>query len=74
MLTRIFDEVSEHGFQETPPGMAFWVGTGPYGATCKGCTFYEGRRCLKYRRLTGYRGKQFRAETPSCKYFEPSKK
>ncbi len=69
MLTLMFDEASERGYAITPVGMAFWSGTGPVGKLCKNCLLYEQRRCLKYKQLTGRKGKRFPAGTLSCKYF-----
>ena len=72
MLTKIFDAASERGFVETPPGMAFWIGTGPAGEICGGCTYFQGTtkgRCRKYRKLTGRNGGRFKRRSAACKYF-----
>lgn len=44
-LTSMFDEQSERGFRDTPPGMAHWTGTGPDNTTCRECAHFgrEGR-------------------------------
>ncbi len=72
MLTIMFDDATERGYALTPPGMAFWADTGPVGKTCRDCVHYHQKqgRCLKYQQLMGCKGKRFRADTPSCKYFE----
>ena len=70
MLTTMFDDASERGYAITPAGMAYWSDTGPVGKLCRNCWFYKQRRCLKYKLLTGCKGKRFPAGTPSCKYFE----
>jgi hypothetical protein len=64
----------------TPAGMAHWVGTGPVGATCKGCAFFRdiprdnGRtwhnRCKQYRALTGEIGGGIPRDTPACRHFQ----
>jgi len=43
-LTKAFGEVDALAAR-TPPGMAFWAGTGPKGRTCRECLHYsvEGR-------------------------------
>ncbi len=70
MLTRMFDDVSENGHAQTPRGMAFWADTGPLGAKCRDCRSYSKGHCLRYQQLMGRRGMNFRADTPSCKYFK----
>ncbi len=70
MLTRVFDDASERGHAITPRGMAFWADTGPFGVTCRDCRFYHKGHCRRYQQLTGRPGKNFRADTRSCKYFE----
>ena len=69
MLTTMFDEASERGYAITPSGMAYWSDTGPVGTLCGDCRFFKQRRCLKYKQLTGGKGKRFPAGTLSCKYF-----
>ncbi len=70
MLTQMFDEMSERGYAITPSGIAFWAGTGPPDVTCKSCSFYRKKRCLKYKQLTSRNGQCFSAHTPACKYLE----
>jgi hypothetical protein len=60
--------------------MAHWAGTGPIGATCKGCVFFgdipreEGptrrNRCKQYRTLTGEIGGGIPGDTPACRHFQ----
>ena len=77
MLTRIFDKTSEVGFAKTPPGMAFWIGTGPHGAKCKNCAAFNGEAkgyCRRYHRMTNRKGKRFAGSSAACKYFESATK
>jgi hypothetical protein len=63
----------------TPAGMAHWAGTGPSGATCGACMFYEyfdnkmkrvPNRCLLFHLSTKTHCKTPISEiTPACKYF-----
>ncbi len=39
-MTSIYDDISEKGIRETPPGMAHWTGTGPKGKVCRECVHY----------------------------------
>ena len=39
--TRIFDSRTEVGIRTTPPGMAFWAGSGPAGKTCRECIHWQ---------------------------------
>lgn len=68
--------------RRTPPGMAFWAGTGPAGATCRGCQFWlsdgyladcgllKDSICGKYRSMmNGEAGAKLSHYTPACKYF-----
>lgn len=67
---------------EIVPGMAFYAGTGPFEAKCKGCKFYgyyrESKKgksyrtmaCLMFKKMTGKFGPRLKPHTPACKYFE----
>jgi hypothetical protein len=62
------------------PGMAYFPGTGPPGATCGQCKWkgyirtdtvrITWRGCEKFKKLTGRVGPEFINDTPACKYFE----
>lgn len=84
-LTQMFDEQSERGIRDTKPGMAFWVGSGPSGKTCRGCksfnsedTYASGYRagtpkpvpCAKYTHMMGRKGPKIQHDYRACKYFE----
>ena len=71
--------------RRTKPGMAFWTGTGPQGASCRECVFWGlGRKfkrdtwgelrprvCLKYSALMrGAKGPGVPHHMDACKYFE----
>lgn len=69
--------------RKTPPGMAFWAGTGPAGKTCRECKFWENQgwltscgllkdaHCEKYTRMmNGNVGGRIPHFTVACKYFE----
>ena len=57
--------------RDTPPGMAFWQGSGPTGMRCQDCAFFMGNRktgalgveivkegrCKKYIKLVGRGGR-----------------
>lgn len=73
--------------KRTPPGMAFWAGTGPAGATCRGCEKWDSlgyyadcgllkdSPCAKYRSMmNGTQGDKLPHFTPACKYFEAARK
>lgn len=78
-LTRIEGVPSK---EEIIPGMAYYAGSGPASATCKGCKWYgyyreskEGKSyrtmaCNMFKKLTGKFGPRLKAHTPACKYFE----
>lgn len=66
----------------TPPGMAFWAGTGPANTTCRGCQHWRSggyligtgmlmdSPCGKYESMmNGETGPRLPHFTPSCKYF-----
>jgi hypothetical protein len=68
--------------RNTPPGMAYWAGTGPHGQTCKSCAHFgeipsETRtglvhrdRCALYQKQSdGHVGPKLPPNTPACKYF-----
>ena len=39
-LTDMYQAEAEKGMRETPPGMAYWKGTGPKGMRCRQCEYY----------------------------------
>lgn len=66
---------------ETVPGMAHFAGTGPKGATCRGCVFlkdlpdpnsphFHRSRCERYFQLTGQIGGRIEGGLKACRYFE----
>ena len=79
-------EISE-ACRLSPPGMAYFAGTGPAGAICKECSFfqydaatpYTPMRCAKYVAMMKTAGQNrpavFRVppSTAACKYFDPIK-
>ncbi len=74
MFTTLFDEVSERGFRESPPGMAHWAGTGPLGRKCRHCAFFSGKAgkkgaCGKFTQIMHKKGPKFAGYIASCKYF-----
>lgn len=77
MLTRIFDQAAEDGHARTPPGMAYWIGTGPTGMQCQDCRHFDGDAaggwCRKVKAMTGRRRKNIPAGCAACKYFEAAK-
>lgn len=78
-LTRPLGDVFEENLVRTHQGMAHFAGTGPVGATCKGCTHFStpshaaaarAATCQKYQRLTGKQGQKIPPSADACKYFE----
>lgn len=70
--------------RKTPHGMAHWAGTGPQGATCRGCKHWgfsgylaatgllKDSHCDKYTRMmNGEAGGRLAHYQSACKYFEP---
>lgn len=67
---------------DTRPGMAYFVGTGPQGRTCGDCkfrgykresrkgTFYHTGSCRKFLEQSKRHGPEVNRHNPSCKYFE----
>lgn len=56
----------------TVPGMAHFAGSGPEGASCGGCLHWRGS-CLQFARMMPAAGGiAVAAETPACRYFEPT--
>jgi len=41
MKFTVIDKNLDERQANTPPGMAFWAGTGPAGRTCRECSFYQ---------------------------------
>lgn len=79
--------VLEEMRRRTPPGMAHWAGTGPEGATCRGCAHWKttgylagsgllkNSPCDKYRRMMGgVDGPPIPHYAPACKWIEPREK
>ena len=53
--------------EATPPGMAYWLGTGPVGTVCEQCSFYGydiqyPNSCHRYFLLTTQHGARFRSQ------------
>ena len=67
---------------KTVAGMAHFAGTGPVGATCSRCKFWQksggqqksGRKpkyiCEKFRTMTGDAAKLIPGTSPACRHFE----
>lgn len=76
-LTEVFVGDFSARVSETPPGMAYLVGSGPSDKNCGDCGHMCRRRdissrswfCGKYKAMTGYWGKSLLKRTKSCKYF-----
>lgn len=84
-LTVIDKELDDRAVR-TPRGMAFWIGTGPQGSTCRECKFYtfegykanrgnkggmlKNGRCQKYESLMRAHGPTIPCELSACKYFD----
>jgi hypothetical protein len=79
-LTMGQDPVLAKQIAQSRPGMAHFAATGPFGATCKDCTYWqklEGKeggkeklRCAKYKQLTGHLGPPVAGKIEACRYFE----
>ncbi len=41
MKLTVIDKSIDEMQAKTPPGMAYWAGTGPTGTTCRECHFYQ---------------------------------
>ena len=81
----VIDPELEKKRSKTPPGMAFWAGTGPEGTTCRECLnygndgYYSANSkngstlrpgpCAKFQSMMERRGPSIPYNTPSCKYF-----
>lgn len=81
----VLDVAFENRVAKTPPGMAFWAGTGPTGKTCRECSHYgfngytssksanggtlKNGPCERY---VSQMGRAYRVpfDTASCKFFE----
>ena len=62
--------------EATPPGMAYWLGTGPPDTLCEQCSFYGydiqyPNSCHRYFLLTTQHGAPLPISTPSCLRFRP---
>lgn len=59
----------------TVVGMAHFAGSGPSGATCGGCDYWQtppGKKiiiCEKYRLMTGDKAKAIPASTQACRHY-----
>jgi hypothetical protein len=64
--------------RKTPPGMAHWASTGPAGATCGRCLFYQNKteRCGKYIAMMRAGGSRnvpvlkVPSSTEACRHYE----
>jgi hypothetical protein len=59
---------------QTFEGMAHFAGSGPFGARCRNCRFWDGgagrnRSCAQFRRMTGVKSKLVPGYAEACKYF-----
>ena len=76
-LTNMFDEDSERGLRKTPPGMAYWAGTGPTGNKCRDCVHFSGKegkkgtceKTVNYLQVQKSRVKAQKFPADACKYF-----
>jgi hypothetical protein len=75
-LTAGHDPILAEQISASRPGMAHFAATGPLGATCKQCSYWQNatgkRRCAKYRQLTGHSGPPIAGILEACRYFERS--
>jgi hypothetical protein len=69
--------ISRDQTASTVPGMAHFAGTGPFGATCGDCSFWQTipksqrMHCAKYVRMTKDKVKKpVPSRTPACRHFE----
>lgn len=82
-LTEAYDDALEKTLSWTHQGMAHFAGTGPDHTTCNSCAFYgtglrkrthsekpADQSCMKYKALTGLKGKTFPRSVKACKYYE----
>lgn len=80
----VTDKELERREINTAPGMAFWAGTGPAGATCGKCEHYgyhydddkglprrKTKSCAQFFRMTGRHGGSLTTSQSACKYFKP---
>ena len=79
-LTQPYDNEMARKIRDTPAGMAHWTGTGPKRMTCRMCIFFKfnghnvaGKMklgsCLKFKSMTGKKGKNFEHFHASCRFF-----
>lgn len=82
----VVDLEFENRAARTPPGMAFWAGTGPKDTTCRECILYvlngytsfksgkggtlRNGTCKRYSDSMSGAPQRIPFDTPSCKYFE----
>lgn len=64
-LTDSFAPEVERGMERTPDGMAYWLGTGPKGKTCRECIFFASDK--SYHSQSGKYGGQLKP-APCRKY------
>lgn len=81
-LTNVFDDTTERRMRDTKDGMAHWTRTGPEGARCRDCHFFDCKPeertsyanpiapCRKLKIITKRKGKPFGGNVASCRYFE----
>ena len=85
----VVDPILESQIAKTPPGMAFWSGTGPERTTCRTCVFYTFEGYMSYRsnkggmlkrgackefiRLVNKASHKLPHDIPSCKYYQENK-